>query len=176
MVCKFFLERKDAILSDSCLFLRSYRFFFLGPSSAEPRNGFYVGDEPGAEGEDNGNEDDDIVPSAKDAATKAKMSELVEVEHGIVTYEKDHRMLSDKVNARDARQMSGNEEACQTAKDDGGVGDGDKDITCESVAAHGIGGVVENEVADPKCQDHDEADKKSSLAPHTIHREVPETS
>ncbi len=164
------------VLSAFALTLRPYRLFFLGPSSAEPRNGFDVGHKPRAEGEDNGNEDDDIIPTAKDAATKAEVSELVEIQHGIVTHEIDHRVLSNKVDARNARHVGCDEKTCQTAKDDGGVGDGDKDISCKSVAAHGIGGVVENEVTDRKSQNHDEADKKCSLAPHPIHREVPETS
>lgn len=158
-----------------CLFGNTLNHFLL-PSSTEPRNGFYVRNKPRAEGEDDGNEDDDIVPTAKDAATKAEVSELVEVQHGIVAHEIDHRMLSDIVDAWNAGHAGSNEETCQAAQDGCGIEEGNEDVTREEIAAHGIGSVVEDKISDSKGKHHDEADKEGALPPHPVHRQVPEAS
>ena len=76
--------------------------WLLRESAAKPRHSLHVWNNPRAEHKDEDNEDNPVVPVASDGSHETHAHHVVEREHGEVTDEIDHGVLSDVVEDRDA--------------------------------------------------------------------------
>ncbi len=68
----------------------------LLPAAAEPRHALYIRNEPGADAENDRQQDDDVVNLTVYAASEREPDELIEVEHRVVRDEKDHAVFANK--------------------------------------------------------------------------------
>ena len=124
-------------------------------ASAQPGYAFHKGDEPRAQAEDYGKENQDIVVSAVNAPTETKMHELIEIKHGVVADKIDHGVHADVADYRYAGEGDRQQQTGESAEGEHGLHDKHEDVAGELVAAHGIGaggkGVANHE---PKAQEY----------------------
>ena len=134
--------------------------FSLQKSPTQPWHFLDVGDEPSADGEDEEQEDDDVVPVTVNAVSEDDVGESVELENGVVRHEKDHGVLSDVVDARHSWQWPFQQETREPQQDNDGVDKGCQFVAVETVGVHDVFSVPHDVQHDKCCNQHRRHDKR----------------